>query len=511
MEAEAGPLAASEPLLSARANSHPSEALAEARRLLRLALPSSATGVLAFCARLITTAQVGRLSGTALSALSLGQTLYNITGLSIVVGVCSAIATLVGHADGASEAALKGVILQRGAAVGLAVSLLPLAAWSQAARLLHLLGQPDVISRGAAAYIHTAAPALLLSALNYSLSDYLSAQRVLRPLVLVSGVTTALTPALNDAFIRRAGWGATGAGASLVGLQAAELVLLVAVVAWHNARQPPGLKPWAGLSPASALAGWGPYLALALPCMAMMVLDWWAFEALTLLAGLLPDAEVAVGAMGVCFGLHVVVFLAIAGIATAVCTRVSNELGAGRPDAARRAVVVGTVLGLAATVAATAPMWCLPGRVAAVFTSDPEVAGVVASTLPCLLVALLGDAVGSVLSGAIRGAGRQALGGWVNFMVFWVIGLPTAATAGLWAGWGTRGLWGAMAGASFLQAGVFVAVVAQLDWDAEARRSKHLVRSQSTSGGGGGLGNRGGSAGSGGGSEAVAPLLDCAG
>lgn len=45
----------------------------------------------------------------------------------------------------------------------------------------------------------------------------------------------------------------------------------------------------------------------------MICLDWWTFELLTLLAGWLPDAQTAVGAMGVCFGLHVMVFLLVSG------------------------------------------------------------------------------------------------------------------------------------------------------------------------------------------------------
>jgi MATE family multidrug resistance protein len=59
----------------------------------------------------------------------------------------------------------------------------------------------------------------------------------------------------------------------------------------------------------------------------MLFADWWAFEALTLLAGLLPDAVVAVGAIGICFSIHVVIFLLIEGFSTAVSILVANELG----------------------------------------------------------------------------------------------------------------------------------------------------------------------------------------
>jgi Na+-driven multidrug efflux pump len=50
---------------------------------------------------------------------------------------------------------------------------------------------------------------------------------------------------------------------------------------------------------------------------------------LLLLLSLHPgtDAEVSVAAIGICFGLHVIIFMAIDGLAIAVSVRVANELG----------------------------------------------------------------------------------------------------------------------------------------------------------------------------------------
>jgi predicted PurR-regulated permease PerM len=54
--------------------------------------------------------------------------------------MASGITTFVGHAHGAAESSLKGIILQRGAAVALATAALPLLGWTQLPRLLALLG-----------------------------------------------------------------------------------------------------------------------------------------------------------------------------------------------------------------------------------------------------------------------------------------------------------------------------------------------------------------------------------
>jgi hypothetical protein len=39
--------------------------------------------------------------------------------------------------------------------------------------------------------------------------------------------------------------------------------------------------------------------------------DWWALELITLVAGLLPDADTAVGACGVLFAINVVCFFCV--------------------------------------------------------------------------------------------------------------------------------------------------------------------------------------------------------
>jgi hypothetical protein len=58
-----------------------------------------------------------------------------------VIGIASGITTFVGHAHGASEAALKGVILQRGASITLLMAVLAVLCWTQVDRLLNLLGE----------------------------------------------------------------------------------------------------------------------------------------------------------------------------------------------------------------------------------------------------------------------------------------------------------------------------------------------------------------------------------
>ena len=57
----------------------------ECKRVFALAIPVTTSEVLAFLAYLISTAQVGRIGSMELSAITLGRSIFHITGLSLCV------------------------------------------------------------------------------------------------------------------------------------------------------------------------------------------------------------------------------------------------------------------------------------------------------------------------------------------------------------------------------------------------------------------------------------------
>ncbi len=55
------------------------------------------------------------------------------------------------------------------------------------------------------------------------------------------------------------------------------------------------------------------------------------------------------------------------------------------------------------------------------------------------------------MAGILRGSGRQLFGAVVNFLSYFVLGLPLAVVLALPVGLGTLGIWVALAGANFIQ------------------------------------------------------------
>lgn len=96
--------------------------------------------------------------------------------------------------------------------------------------------------------------------------------------------------------------------------------------------------------------------------------------------------------------------------AGAASVRVSNELGAGRPVAARLAAQSAAVLALS-LMAFIAVLLALLHRVLPlIITSDPDVIDGTQRVVPIVAYMLIGDGVNAVLAGVVRGCGQQVKG-----------------------------------------------------------------------------------------------------
>ncbi|KAL6529714.1 hypothetical protein OROGR_015337 [Orobanche gracilis] len=128
---------------------------------------------------------------------------------------------------------------------------------------------------------------------------------------------------------------------------------------------------------------------------ALVSLSW----ILVLLAGLMPNSEVSTSLIAMCVNTEAICYMVAYGISAAASTRVSNELGAGNPDRARRAMAV--TLKLTDLLALSVVFGLSFGHNlwASIFSGSPIIIKAYASMTPLVVVSISCDFVQGILSG----------------------------------------------------------------------------------------------------------------
>ncbi|KAG2679252.1 hypothetical protein I3760_11G042600 [Carya illinoinensis] len=379
----------------------------EAKKQALFSLPMILTNVFYYLITLVSVMFASHLGDSELAGATLANSWATVTSFAFMVGLSGALETLCGQGFGAKLYGMLGIYLQASCIISFIFSIIISIIWFYTEPILIFLHQDTEIAKTAALYLKFLIPGLLA---------YGFLQNILRFLQTVYGYA----PVLH--------WTALGfKGASLaasISLWLSFLILAMYVIYATKFKD-----TWEGFS-------LDPFhyiftnLKLALPSAAMVCLEYWAFEILVFLAGLMQNTETTTSLIAMCVNTETVAYMITYGLSAASSTRLSNELGAGNPNQAKSAMAV--TLKLSVFLALTVVLaLCLGNNIWAGFFSDsPTIILEFASMTPLLPVSIFADSVQGVLSGVARGCGWQHLAVYANLATFYFIGVPIAIFLG---------------------------------------------------------------------------------
>ncbi|XP_020409731.1 protein DETOXIFICATION 16 isoform X3 [Prunus persica] len=393
----------------------------EAKLQLWLAGPLIAVSLLQYSLQVTSVMYVGHLGELALSSASMASSFASVTGFSVLLGMGSALETLCGQAYGAKQYNMLGVHMQRAMLTLLVVSI-PLALiWFYTSTILMALGQDHEISTEAGTFNQWMIPSLFAFSLLQCLNRFLQTQNNVFPMMISSGITAFLHIMVCWALCFKFGLGNKGAALAISISNWVNVLLLASYVKFSLACK----NTWTGFSE-EALHDIFSFIKLAIPSAIMICFEYWSFEMVVLLSGLLPNPKLETSVLSISLNTCWMVYMISVGLGSAISTRVSNELGAGRPQGAQLALRVMTIMALsegAAIATATVLVRYVWGKL---YSNENEVIIYVAKMMPLLALSDFLDGFQCVLSGAARGCGWQNLCVLINLGAYYVVGIPTA-------------------------------------------------------------------------------------
>lgn len=392
---------------------------------------------------LVDTAVVGRLSAVDLAGVGLANGLF-FTISNLGMGTMLGLDPLVSQALGAGEPGRARRLMWQGLWLALLVSLVLAVPLALAPTLLVPFGVEAEAAERARTYLHIRILGLFPFFAYFGVRAYLQALGITRPMI-VSMVIANFVNALASVLLVLGGgilpeWagplrelpslGVAGAAWATNLCLAVQLgIVVLAIRKLHAATGTTSRRP--------ERRAIGQALRVGMPVGLQLSTEVAIFALVGLLAGRMGAQQMA--AHQVSLMLASMTFTVAVGIASAGSVRVGRAIGAGDPEATRRAGHTAFFTGGAFMGVAGLAFLLIPHALASLLTDDPSV---IAAAAPLLAIAALfavSDGVQAVGAGVLRGAGDTRFPFVASLFGHWLVGLPVA----LWLSprLGVQGLW----------------------------------------------------------------------
>ncbi|KAE8658205.1 FRIGIDA-like protein 4a-like [Hibiscus syriacus] len=447
-----------------------SDIISEAKSLFNLAFPIALTGLILYSRSIVSMLFLGYLGDIELAAGSLAIAFANITGYSVLSGLALGMDPLCSQAFGAQRHKLLSLTLHRYVVFLLFTSIFISFLWINMFNIMVYLQQDHNITRIGQRYLLFSLLDLFTNSFVHPIRIYLRAQGITRPVALASFFGTFLHLPISFVLVSHFNFGVSGVAASASISNFFVLISLVAYIWVSGIHEPTWEKP-----SFECLTGWKSLLKLAVPSCVLVCLEWWWYEIMIVMCGLLVNPKALVASMGILIQTTSLLYVFPSSLGFAVSTRVGNELGANRPYKARLSVAVAmfisAIMGLSALTFATA----LRDKWALMFTSDTQILRLTSVALPILGLCELGNCPQTVGCGVLRGSARPSTAANVNLGAFYLVGMPVAVGSVFYIGIGFSGLWLGLLSAQVCCAGLMLYVVESTDWEQQAKRARMLT------------------------------------
>ncbi len=267
-------------------------------------------------------------------------------------------------------------------------------------------------------------------------------------------------------------WGAPKMGAAAVGLTGVIVAVLHLVMIVVYVEAVPELRRYRIFARLLHIDGkmMAELFRVGIPIAMAYLFETGLFFTVTLLMGVLSTDALA--AHNVVLNVCAMTFMIPYALSQAATVRVGYAVGAGQPEAARRAGYVAVWLGIGWMVLAASAMLTMPNLLTAIYLDLADPANASATQLAASLFVIAAifqivDGTQVTTQGALRGLKDTKVPMILCGLGYWVFGLGSGVTMGFLMGFGAKGLWWGLA--------IGLAVSATLLFLRWRRLSSHII------------------------------------
>ncbi|KAL7440210.1 hypothetical protein ACHAXM_007015 [Skeletonema potamos] len=482
----------------------------EMKSMIELSIPVCVTYVLEMLPGITTIILVGRMTNSDklhMDATALAVMFVNITGMSTGLGLLTALDTLCSHAHGANQPTKMGTYLLTGMFVMMITFVLVGCIIWNTTPILLVCGQHTNVAIAAGQFSKYMLPSIPFTYAFEMLRKISQARNEATPMIISAVVANIVNVGLGYYLVNCTEWGWLGAAfARSVGaiLMLPALILSMMycergqlmIISNNNdddetTKKEEGMDGqlfhhlWEGFQPSQALSFKAvvKFLELGIPGMFQLMFEWGAFEIIALLCGIIPDQEealIAIGCNAIVMNVSSFAFMLYLGAGVAGNVRIGNALGAGDAHRAEVATYLAVAIGTLLSLVNITLIVTFRENLASIFTKDEDLLNKCRSLFVVVALFQLPDSINGVEQGVFRGMGWQSLSAKLNFIAYYVIGIPLGYFLALPLGMGVEGLWiGMFAGLLAISTANSI-FIWRSDWTALAADARNRLSATTT-------------------------------
>lgn len=438
--------------------------LKEAVVLVKYSIPLVIAFLLQYSLTIASVLSAGRLGSTQLAALSLSSMTANVTGYAVIEGISTCLDTLCAQAYGKKDYNSVGVHFWK-CNYFLLLVIIPISIlWTTFIEpILKFLvpNQPELVGL-AVLYLRILAVGLPGFVLFENAKHFLQAQGIFHASTYVLLICAPINGLASYLLVwdSNIGIGFVGAPIAVTFTNWLMCFLIYAYIFFVNGHQ---CWPKESIFDGLFFKSWSRMINLAVPGVVMVEAEWFAFEIITFTASTFGTEVLA--AQSIINSTCILLFQVPFSISIAASTRIAWYIGAASKNAA---IITGNatiLLALSISSFNAILIFTLRRFIASIFTNDELVIELASKVFIIVGFFQISDFISCSANGILRGQGRQKIGGYVNMVVYYLIGLPCAAVFAFYFKLELIGLWLGMCIALFIGSLLVFYFVITSDWD----------------------------------------------
>ncbi|CAI2367420.1 unnamed protein product [Moneuplotes crassus] len=423
--------------------------------ILRYGAPSCGAMVLRRAVDIVNYVVIGQLGDpTLISGAGLGMTCVTITTFSLAIGLSGGVETLSPQAFGHGKNYLACCYYNRAQVILLIIFIPQAILLYFATPILISLGQPVGSAEYAGTYIRILLPGIWGYCQTELLRRYLGTQGIFNILTVTQIINCGLHLLWLYLFVHVLDLSVNGVAISACITYVLYYVIPVCYIQLNQDM----LKEdsWHFINKDSFKDLWG-YLKFALPVLVIVAFEYWIFEVIAIISGLVGELEL---------GATIILFIVIAslfnipyGLGIATNTLVGNSLGSMKPNNARIYIRVSLIISILCPLILGGGVYLFRYQITDLFTKDKELAEVIEHSMLMVFFIAFGDHMSGVAQGPLKALGKQKYASPISIIGNCGLAIPLTYMFTFKLDYGIRGIWGGIPIGFFFVAVCFYTII----------------------------------------------------